>query len=71
MALINCPECGARFYAPSAEELAFNSQGACPKCGGKILKKRSKSGKPKLAVLPVPVCAAPITSLPAKTKGIA
>ena len=29
-----CPECGARFYAPSAEELAFNSQGACPKCGG-------------------------------------
>ena len=29
-----CPECGVRFYAPSAEELAFNSQGACPKCGG-------------------------------------
>ena len=29
-----CPECGAAFYAPSAEELAFNSQGACPKCGG-------------------------------------
>ena len=29
-----CPVCGARFYAPSAEELAFNSQGACPKCGG-------------------------------------
>ena len=29
-----CPECGARFYAPSAEELAFNSQGACQKCGG-------------------------------------
>ena len=25
-----CPECGAHFYAPSAEELAFNSQGACP-----------------------------------------
>lgn len=25
-----CPECGARFYAPSAEELAFNSQGALP-----------------------------------------
>ena len=24
-----CPECGAHFYAPSAEELAFNSQGAC------------------------------------------
>ena len=30
-----CPECGAQFYAPSAEELAFNSQGACAKCGGK------------------------------------
>ena len=29
-----CPECGAHFYAPSAEELAFNSQGACRKCGG-------------------------------------
>ena len=29
-----CPECGAHFYAPSAEELAFNSQGACAKCSG-------------------------------------
>ena len=29
-----CPECGAHFYAPSAEELAFNSQGACQRCGG-------------------------------------
>ena len=29
-----CPECGEAFYAPSAEELAFNSQGACPTCGG-------------------------------------
>lgn len=29
-----CPECGAKFYAPSAEELAFNSQGACPTCDG-------------------------------------
>ncbi len=29
-----CPECGARFYAPSAEELAFNSQGACRTCNG-------------------------------------
>ena len=29
-----CPECGARFYAPSAEELAFSSQGACEVCGG-------------------------------------
>ena len=29
-----CPECGTHFWAPSAEELAFNSQGACPKCSG-------------------------------------
>ena len=29
-----CPECGAHFYAPSAEEFAFNSQGACKTCGG-------------------------------------
>ena len=29
-----CPECGAHFYAPSAEQLAFNSQGACERCGG-------------------------------------
>ena len=29
-----CPECGERFYAPGAEELAFNSQGACRRCGG-------------------------------------
>ena len=29
-----CPECGARFYAPGAEELAFNSQGACKTCDG-------------------------------------
>ena len=29
-----CPVCGAAFYAPSAEELAFNSSGACPTCGG-------------------------------------
>ena len=31
---LTCPVCGERFYAPSAEELAFNSQGACPTCGG-------------------------------------
>ena len=29
-----CPICGVHFYAPSAEELAFNSQGACRTCGG-------------------------------------
>ena len=31
---LTCPVCGVSFYAPSAEELAFNSQGACPKCDG-------------------------------------
>ena len=31
---LTCPECGAHFYAPSAEELAFNSQGACRTCDG-------------------------------------
>ena len=29
-----CPTCGATFFGPSAEELAFNSQGACEKCEG-------------------------------------
>ena len=29
-----CPVCGASFFAPGAEELAFNSQGACKKCDG-------------------------------------
>ncbi|HBH09364.1 MAG TPA: excinuclease ABC subunit A [Rikenellaceae bacterium] len=29
-----CPVCGEYFYAPSAEELSFNSQGACRKCDG-------------------------------------
>ncbi len=29
-----CPECGVSFFAPGAEELAFNSQGACGRCGG-------------------------------------
>ena len=29
-----CPKCGVYFYAPGAEELAFNSQGACERCGG-------------------------------------
>ena len=31
---IFCPECGESVRAPGAEELAFNSQGACPTCGG-------------------------------------
>ncbi len=29
-----CPECGVHFYGPGAEELAFNSTGACPHCEG-------------------------------------
>lgn len=31
---LSCPKCGEKFYAPSAEELAFNSQGACRTCDG-------------------------------------
>ena len=31
---IICPVCGEKVHAPSTEELAFNSQGACPKCSG-------------------------------------
>lgn len=31
---IICPVCGEKVHAPSAEELAFNSQGACPECSG-------------------------------------
>lgn len=31
---ISCPVCGVKFYGPGAEELAFNSSGACPTCGG-------------------------------------
>lgn len=29
-----CPTCGARFFAPGAEDLAFNSGGACQRCEG-------------------------------------
>ena len=31
---LECPECGETFFAPGAEELAFNSQGACRRCDG-------------------------------------
>ena len=31
---IKCPECGEEFYGLGAEEYAFNSDGACPKCSG-------------------------------------
>lgn len=31
---LTCPDCGARFWPPGAEELAFNSQGACRTCDG-------------------------------------
>ena len=30
----DCPECGETVQAPGAEELAFNSGGACPRCEG-------------------------------------
>lgn len=29
-----CPVCGVHFMPPGAEDLAFNSTGACPTCGG-------------------------------------
>ena len=29
-----CNNCGNHFYGPGAEDLAFNSRGACEKCGG-------------------------------------
>ena len=29
-----CPECGVSFEGPSAESMAFNSEGACPRCSG-------------------------------------
>ena len=29
-----CPICGEEFYGPGAEAMAFNSDGACPDCGG-------------------------------------
>ena len=29
-----CDSCGNHFYGPGAEDLAFNSTGACEKCGG-------------------------------------
>ena len=31
---ITCPSCGRKFFGPGAEDLAFNSAGACPTCGG-------------------------------------
>lgn len=29
-----CENCGNHFYGPSAEDLSFNSTGACPRCSG-------------------------------------
>ncbi|NLR09888.1 MULTISPECIES: excinuclease ABC subunit UvrA [Lactobacillaceae] len=31
---VTCPTCGVKFRAPGAEDFAFNSDGACPTCGG-------------------------------------
>lgn len=47
-----CPECGTHFYAPSAEELAFNSQGACQKCGGTGIVRHRRSGYARTGRLP-------------------
>ncbi|KRM58635.1 hypothetical protein C5L31_001956 [Secundilactobacillus malefermentans] len=34
MSVIECPVCGVKFHAFGAEDFAFNSDGACPTCGG-------------------------------------
>lgn len=34
MMRLTCPRCGAKFYAFSAEDFAFNSDGACKNCAG-------------------------------------
>ncbi len=34
MGIITCPTCGVKFRAFGAEDFAFNSDGACPKCEG-------------------------------------
>lgn len=34
MGQITCPTCGTKLHVPSAENFAFNSDGACPTCGG-------------------------------------
>ena len=34
MGRLTCPTCGVQFYAYSAEDFAFNSDGACQKCQG-------------------------------------
>ncbi len=34
MGQLTCPVCGIKFYAPGAEQFAFNSDGACTECGG-------------------------------------
>lgn len=34
MGQLTCLVCGVKFYAPSAEQFAFNSDGACEECGG-------------------------------------
>ncbi len=31
---ITCPVCGEKFYGPGAEDLSFNSRGACSACNG-------------------------------------
>lgn len=43
---LSCPKCGEKFYAPSAEELAFNSQGACRTCDGTGIVRTVNRGGP-------------------------
>lgn len=44
MGQLTCPVCGVKFFAFSAEDFAFNSEGACPTCEGTgVLKQLERS----------------------------
>ncbi|MFR2031778.1 MAG: hypothetical protein ACLS3M_10580 [Collinsella sp.] len=43
---LTCPTCGREFYAPSAEDLAFNSGGACPTLRRHRCHARGRRGEP-------------------------
>lgn len=66
---IHCPECDAEFMAPSAEELAFNSQGACPDCGGTRLSDAARA--PRLRGISLDeACTMPLSELVGWVKGV-
>lgn len=45
MARITCPICHEQFYAPAAEDFAFNSAGACTQCHGTGMTKQLDESK--------------------------